>query len=328
MCTTTNNSAAGTSADWSYFQSHWKDYVDATKVTGQDKVIQLLEFCDEPLRKDLTRSNGSRTEKAEDDVLAAIRKLAVREERTMVARVTLHNMRQDRDETVRSFGARLQGQANICKFIVKCPGCSEDVNYTEAIMRDVLSRGLADSEIQRDLLRDKKQDITLDEVFQFVETKEAGRRSASRLFDRESVNVASTYKKAKQDSNKVDTELFSYCGTRGHGKQSKARICHTECPAFGHKCDHCKRDHHHESMCRSKDNIKRPPRARQSRPSNHENAVFDALCTLFDDNVGFDFDGCINDHMCTVSKSTHDHNEYSDSNSCINDTMCTISKGS
>ena len=107
----------------------------------------------------------------------------------------------------------------------------------------------------------------------------------------------------------------------GHGKQSIARS------AFDKKCDHCKRDHHLESMCRSKDNIKRPPLARQSRPSNHENAVFDALCTLFDDNIGFDFDGCINDNMCTVHKNTHGHNEYSDSNRCINDTMCTVSKG-
>ena len=125
-------SAAGTSADWSYFQSRWKDYIDATKVIGRDKVIQLLECCDEPLSKDLTRSNGSLTEKAEDVVLAAIRKLAVREERTMVARVTLHNMSQGRDETVRSFCARLQGQTNICKFLVKCPGCSMIVNYTDA----------------------------------------------------------------------------------------------------------------------------------------------------------------------------------------------------
>ena len=110
----------------------------------------------------------------------------------MLARVTLHNKGQDRDETVRSFGARLQGEANICKFIMKCPGCSVDVNDTEAIMRDIISRGLADSDIQRDLLGNKKQDMSFEEVFQFVEAKEAGRRSASRLFDRESVNVAST----------------------------------------------------------------------------------------------------------------------------------------
>jgi len=85
--------AAGTSEDWAYFLSRWTEYVTATKLTGQDKVIQLLECCDEPLRRDLTRTTGGKlTEKSMDDVLAAIRKLAVREENTMVARVTLHNM--------------------------------------------------------------------------------------------------------------------------------------------------------------------------------------------------------------------------------------------
>ena len=58
----------------------------------------------------------------------------------MVARVALHNMRQDRDETIRSFGARLCGQAGVCKFVTKCPQCDSDVNYTETILRDVLSR--------------------------------------------------------------------------------------------------------------------------------------------------------------------------------------------
>ena len=43
----------------------------------------------------------------EEAVLKAMRSLAVREENVMVARVTLNNMRQDRDETIRSFGARL-----------------------------------------------------------------------------------------------------------------------------------------------------------------------------------------------------------------------------
>ena len=72
----------------------------------------------------------------------------------MVPRVTLHNMRQDRDETLHSFDARLQGQANTCKFVVKCTVCELYVNNTEAVMCDVLSRGLSDSEIQIDLLGD------------------------------------------------------------------------------------------------------------------------------------------------------------------------------
>ena len=86
-------STAGTSEEWQYFLSRWTDYVEATKLVGKDKVIQLLECCDEPLRKDFTRSaGGSLTNKTEKEVLAAIKRLAVREENTMVARVTLHNI--------------------------------------------------------------------------------------------------------------------------------------------------------------------------------------------------------------------------------------------
>ncbi len=68
-------------------------------------------------------------------------------------------MRQGRDEPVRAFGAKLRGQASICKFIQKCSGCEAIVDYTEAMVKDVLCRGLEDSDIQMDLLGDKNQDM-------------------------------------------------------------------------------------------------------------------------------------------------------------------------
>ena len=141
-------SIGGSSEDWSYFCTRWQDYKEATKVSGKDLVIQLLECCDEDLRKDLTRSaGGSLTSKSENDVLDAMRKLAVKEENVMVARVTLFEMKQDRDEPIRSFGARLRGQANVCKYTVSCPSCDEEVNYTNQILRDALTRGVADQDI-------------------------------------------------------------------------------------------------------------------------------------------------------------------------------------
>lgn len=73
----------------------------------------------------------------------------------MVARVTLHNMRQDRDEQVRNFTAKHRGQAGVCKFVITCPNCNHEVNYTDTIVRDVLARGIADPDIQLDLLGDK-----------------------------------------------------------------------------------------------------------------------------------------------------------------------------
>ena len=135
--------------------------------------------------------------------MAAIKKLAVREENTMVARVQLHNMRQDRDETICSFGARLRGQTSICKFLIKCPGCDTDVNYTENILCDVVTRGLADSEIQLDLLGEKNQDMSLEEVFQFMEAKEAGKRSAGRLLETQGADATrSQYRHGKQEDLK------------------------------------------------------------------------------------------------------------------------------
>ncbi|CAC5355201.1 unnamed protein product [Mytilus coruscus] len=158
--------SAGSSEDWKYFVSRSKEYIQATKVSGKDLVIQLLECCDEILRRDITRSaSGSLVDKSEQEVLAAMRTLAVREKNNMVARVSLHGMTQDRDETVRSFGARIRGQVSVCKFTLQCPGCEHSVDYTEAILRDVLTRGLNDPGIQLDLLGDKNQDMTLEQVF-------------------------------------------------------------------------------------------------------------------------------------------------------------------
>lgn len=50
---------AGESSEaWSYFITRWQEYAEATKIEGKEKVIQLLECCDENLRKDLTRNAG------------------------------------------------------------------------------------------------------------------------------------------------------------------------------------------------------------------------------------------------------------------------------
>ena len=52
-------------------------------------------------------------------------------------------------------------------------GYENDVNYTESILCDVVTRGIADPDIQLDLLDNKNQDMALKEVTQFVEVKQA-----------------------------------------------------------------------------------------------------------------------------------------------------------
>ena len=108
--------AGGTGEDWIYFSARWDEYKAAnTAMTGKRAVLQLLECCDEELRKDLTRNaGGSLADRPEEDVMKAIKVLAVRQENIMVSRNTLWNMHQDHDEPIRTFGARLRGQASMC----------------------------------------------------------------------------------------------------------------------------------------------------------------------------------------------------------------------
>ena len=219
----------------------------------------------------------------EDEVFAAMRNLAVREENTMVARVALHNMKQDRDEPVRSYGARLQGQASICKFTQKCTGCDADMDYTEAMLKDVLCRGLEDSEIQMDLLGGKNQDMTLEQTLRFVEAKEAGKRSASHLLIPHVTDAVtgSSYRRQKKITMRGppprDQELCTYCGSKGHGRSAPTRVRRKECPAYGAACDHCGRDYHFEKMCRNRNS---PKQIKNGREGEHENAVFDTLCGI------------------------------------------------
>jgi len=146
-------------------------------------------------------SVGSLTDKTEDDVLTAMLSLAVREENIMVARVALNNMHQNHDEPIRS-SALLKGQAGVCKYITPYPGCNREVDYTEQILRDVLSRGVADPDIQLELLSHINQNMTLEEVLKFVQTKEAGKRSATGLLDHNNTSaIRSQYKGERRRSN-------------------------------------------------------------------------------------------------------------------------------
>ena len=180
----------------------------------------------------------------------------------MVVRVTLHNLKQDLDEPIRAYGARLRGQASVCKYTQQCTGCDANVDYTDTILRDVLCRGLDDPEIQMDLLGNKNQDMTLEPVLRFVEAKEAGKRLASRLSlprttdaVTESSNRHQKITAAKGPPPK-DQEVCTYCGSKGHGKSAPTRIQRKDCPAFGTVCGHCSRDHHFRKMCRSRNDAK------------------------------------------------------------------------
>ena len=253
-----------TSEKWSFFKTQWVTYKKLTKIAREDATDQLLECCQYDLKLALFRAHSDKLEgKTEQEILAAIEGLAVEPEKEIVERVRLLSMKQDRDELVQSFVTRLRGQANMCKFILKhkCTCDREsDINYSDLIVRDVLARGIADADIQVELLGCTNQGMSLEETITFIRTKEAGKASASHLSGAITANVIrSSYKRStkpnppQSSDNRVKglkSTLCGWCGKAGHGNMFRRVDRKGVCPAYGHRCGNCSHEHHLDHVCR------------------------------------------------------------------------------
>ena len=63
-----------------------------------------------------------------------------------------------------------------------------------------MTRGVIDGDIQLDLLSDKNQNMTLEEVFQFIEAKEAGKRLVGHLIDSQGLDASrNSYRRTKSE---------------------------------------------------------------------------------------------------------------------------------
>jgi hypothetical protein len=303
--------AAGTSEEWAYFVQRWSDYKAATRLSGTDVIFQLLECCDEALRKDLTRTYGALTSSDETTVLANIKTLAVRQENVMVARVQLQQMMQDRDEPVRAYAARVRGHASICLFTAGCTQCNTEVDYSDIMVRDSIIRGLEDNDIRLDILSEANQNMSLEEVLKLVEAKESGKRSASRLLGTGNTTItaatSSSYRRSKQQqrghtqNRSVPDTLCGYCGKRGHGQNRHERV--SKCPAYNHTCAKCGILHHYEGVCRKTQRAS-PSSTTIQLTQDDATAVFDTLCTVKDapsiDTCAITLDHHVYNELCEM----------------------------
>ena len=275
-------SAGETSKGWQYFLNRWKEYSQAANLTAPHITIQLLACLDPKLRRDVTMNATGPTplrEYAEPDLLAAIRSMAVQEENKRAARVTLSRMTQYRGETVRSFVARLRGQAEVCRFDRKCTGCAIVNSQSEDRVADQLCVGLADPDIQADLLKEPDKDQTVEELVQFIMVRVTGKQSFTTMttppqasnsaIDDEADQgeaLHSGYKRQQQHPPpKATPPKFNrpatptphpnsktaccFCGRQGHGTRARTAIRRTQCPAFGKTCQSCGRPNHTSQMC-------------------------------------------------------------------------------
>ncbi|GFO13770.1 hypothetical protein PoB_004027500 [Plakobranchus ocellatus] len=273
---------------------------------GEDIIFQLLECCDEALRKDLTRSFRNLTSYDEPTLLGHIKSLAVRQENVMFARLQLQQTSQDRDEPVRAFSARLKGQASVCQCNIPCK-CGSQLSYSDQMVRDTLIVGLADEDIHFDVLGQANQEMSLEETIRFIEAKESGKRSAGRINPKPTaVTVAvdaasSTYKQIERrrlqggppDRKAItQNQLCGHCGKAGHSSKKQERMNH--CPAFNHICNNCNLPQHFENVCR------KSKQKQRTSQSNSATAVFETLCSIEQFARTIALDHHVYDFFCDV----------------------------
>ena len=270
--------------DWNYFLSRWENYKTATNLTEKEKTEQLIECCDDTLRRDLNRVHrGTISTFDEPALLMAMKRLAVIEENILVTRYNLTSMTQDPDEPIRAFAARIQGQAYICNLNVTCPNCKFDqVDFSEEILKGVLTKGLYDEDIRISLLSHKDQIVTLEDIIAYVEAKESGKKSASRFLTNHTAAVSSRYKSSQRHKLKLEMKC-SYCGkdSKLHGSSFNERK--NKCPAFKHKCNICGVMGHFEVVCRRKrliNKVDKDPQTEEESSAVFETSVFDTICTF------------------------------------------------
>ena len=133
-----------------------------------------MQYCpDETLKKALDRALGDRVDSISVvDLLEEIETLAVVRQSNHVNTLALMTSKQERDEPVRQFAARLCGLAAVCDLTVTCT-CLLKVSEVNKWVLMSLNSGLNDEDTKQAVLS-KVEEMTLDDTIAFVEARETG----------------------------------------------------------------------------------------------------------------------------------------------------------
>ncbi len=123
--------------------------------------------CLEPNCDRTTKGPTPIEKRSEAELLAAIKTMAVVEDNYMVATFAFARTTASR---ARSFASRLRGMAETCEFHEQCTKCDHIVDHSESRVLDQLCIGMADPDIQEDLMEATKR-MTVEQTLRSVEKK-------------------------------------------------------------------------------------------------------------------------------------------------------------
>ena len=297
---------------WSAFTRQWEMYKTGMALRTEQRSTALFYCCEDELKTDLMRDlQNDVSTMCEPDLLAAIKRLAVKDESVLVHRIKLSKMTQAPGTPIRTFLASLRGQAALCQYVADCKidGCNHKYDYSEQIIKDNLVRGIADPEILSDLLGDPKTDRTLDETATFIAQKEQGKATRSAVGD--STAAMTHFSKNKPSYNSTNNKCWA-CNEARHSpkndRNTRSKMCEawsvtcSKCSVKGHyptncsKCTSCGTWGHKDKMSRFCQKNSKPM---NSAPRNKPNSTYQTEDRSDDESASF-----LYDQLCVTGSQT------------------------
>ena len=234
-----------TPEEWQSFRRQWDMFKSGTLLPREQLATALFYCCSEGLRLDIMRDTQDDVAAMEEaELLAHLKRLAVKEESILVQRIKMGRMQQSPGMGVRTFLANLRGQAALCLYEGTCKKCQETYDFSNEIIKDTLIRGISDPEILADLLGDAKPNRTLEEVVQFISQKEQGKSTRAAVGDSAAPISASVKTQRQPHQGKCWA-----CGNRSHGQKNDKATREKHCPAWPMTCSKCGIKGHMTKVC-------------------------------------------------------------------------------
>jgi hypothetical protein len=266
-----------TEGDWQHFTDKWGRYKRVCMPDADDTALRdnLVFCCSKQLGDSLWR-NGQDSCGTEEEMLKAMKDLAVRKQNRLVTVFQFQQMKQNPGETAGAYTARLKGMARTCNFSL--PDDRHD--YTDEMVTNQLIQGLADPTIQEQVLARQVTDKenTLASTLKYIQAKEAGKQDARQLLDnQQGVCKVTEYQRSKSRAPEEDHRSKSSPPDdrgRSHTTEDRCRNCGKRhgasrtCPAFGRTCRICGKYNHFETVCRSRRNESGGSRSNGSRSNS------------------------------------------------------------
>ena len=103
---------------WNAFTRRWRMFRQESGINETSATAQLFQCASQSLGDSLLKSDAKIVSKPLQELLSAMRRLAVISVATGVLRLNFMQMRRLRDEPFRAFAARVRGKADTCAFTI------------------------------------------------------------------------------------------------------------------------------------------------------------------------------------------------------------------